>query len=71
MLEYTKDLVIRNHIGIFCSYRISSLVEMNQNLKNEILTLLPLCDCPRIPQLSRASTFQMITKSYNTSEYKN
>jgi hypothetical protein len=44
--------------------------ETNWDFKKEILTLLPLCDSPRIPQLSRASTFQMITKSYNTSEYK-
>jgi hypothetical protein len=26
MLECTKDIVIRNDLGIFCSYRISSLV---------------------------------------------
>jgi hypothetical protein len=38
--------------------------------KLEIPAPLPFCDSPRIPQLSRASTFQPITKSYNT-DYKN
>jgi hypothetical protein len=33
--------------------------------KLEIPALLPLCDSPKIPQLSWASTFQLIAKSYN------
>jgi hypothetical protein len=62
------SIEMKDRIVYCCIERLWKL-KRTRISKLEIPAPLPLCDSPRIPQLSRASTFQLITKSYNT-DYK-